>query len=229
LYNEEFVKMKDIIKKILLFLILQITYPNIFYILLVPEIFTAPIYVLYLITNYIIAFTDTLIRPLTKERNPSKIYSFLILLMFLLSPFLLIAAFYENKLLISSILPFWDNPVVSYIGFVIYLSAGILVIVGRVQLGKFGSGELITEEDHKLYTEGVYKHIRNPMYSGALIAVIGFGLVFRSVITLIFVSIFYFIVFKLRIDEEERLLYEAFGEEFTNYKKNSKKLIPFIY
>ena len=221
--------MKDISKKILLFSILQITYPNIFYILLVPEIFIAPIYVIYLLTNYIIALTDTLIRPLTKERNPSKIYSFLILLMFLLSPFLLIAAFYENKLLISLILPFWDNLVVSYIGFVIYLSAGILVIVGRVQLGKFGSGELITEEDHKLNTEGIYKHIRNPMYSGALIAVIGFGLVFRSIITLLFVSIFYFIVFKLRIDEEERLLYEAFGEEFTNYKKNSKKLIPFIY
>jgi len=221
--------MKDISKKILLFLILQITYPNIFYILLVPEVYTVSIYVLYLLTNYIIAFTDTMIRPLTKERNPSKIYDFLILLMFLLSPFLLIAAFYENKLLISTILPFWDNLIVSYIGFVIYLSAGILVIVGRVQLGKFGSGELITEEDHKLNTEGVYKYIRNPMYSGALIAVIGFGLVFRSIITLLIVSIFYFIVFKMRIDEEERLLYEVFGEEFTNYKKNSKKLIPFIY
>ncbi|GAI70743.1 unnamed protein product, partial [marine sediment metagenome] len=145
--------MKDIYKKSILYVILQIIYPNIFYILLVPEIYTISIYVLYLLTNYIIAFADTLTRPLTKERNPSKIYDFLILLMFLLSPFLLIAAFYENKLLISSILPFWDNLIVSYIGFVIYLSAGIFVIVGRVQLGKFGSGELITEEDHKLNTE----------------------------------------------------------------------------
>ncbi len=214
--------MKDISKKILLFLILQITYPNIFYILLIPEIYSVSIYVFYLLTRYIITLADTLIRPLTKERNPSKIYNFLILLMFLLSPFLLIAAFYENKLLISSILPFWDNLVVSYIGFVFYLSGGILVIVGRVQLGKFGSGELITEKDHKLYTEGVYKHIRNPMYSGSLIAVIGFGLVFRSIITLLFVSIFYFIGLKMRIDEEERLLFEAFGEEFTDYKKKSK-------
>jgi len=221
--------MKDISKKILLFLILQITYPNIFYILLVPEIYIVSIYVLYLLTNYIIAFADSLIRPLTKERNPSKIYDFLILLMFFLSPFFLIAAFYENKLLISAMLPFWDSFIVSYIGFVIYLSAGILVIVGRVQLGKFGSGELITEKDHKLNTEGVYKYIRNPMYSGALIAVIGFGLVFRSIITLLIVSIFYFILFKMRIDEEERLLYEAFGEEFTDYKKKSKKLIPFFY
>ena len=222
-------KMKDISKKILVTLVLQIAYQNIFYILLIPEIYTISIYVLYLLTNHVIALADAMIRPLTKEKNPSKIYDFLLLLMFFLAPFFLIAAYYENKLLVSSILPFWDNLIVSYLGFVIYLSAGILVIVARVQLGQFGSGELITEEDHKLYTEGVYKHIRNPMYSGALIAVIGFCLVFRSIITLLLLPIIYFILFKMRIDEEERLLHEAFGEEFSKYKKNSKKLIPFIY
>ena len=221
--------MKDISKKILITLVLQIAYQNIFYILLIPEIYTISIIVLYLITNHVIALTDALIRPLPKERNPSKIFDFLLLLIFFLAPFFLIAAYYENKLLISSILPFWDNLIVSYIGFVIYLSAGIFIIVGRVQLGKFGSGELITEEGHKLYTEGVYKYIRNPMYSGALFAVIGFCLVFRSIITLLLLPIIYLLLFKVRIDEEERLLYEAFGEEFTNYKKKSKKLIPFIY
>ena len=98
--------MKDISKKILLFLILQIIYPNIFYILLVPEIYTISIYVLYLLTNYITALADTMIRPLTKERNPSKIYDFLLLLLFFLAPFFLITAFYENTLLIST-----DEPV----------------------------------------------------------------------------------------------------------------------
>jgi protein-S-isoprenylcysteine O-methyltransferase Ste14 len=225
----EIIIMKDISKKILITLVLQIAYQNIFYILLVPEIYTISIYVLYLLTNHVIALADALIRAVPKERNPSKKFSFLILLLFLLSPFFLIAAFYENKLLISSILPYWDNIIVSYLGFVIYLSAGILVIIARVQLGKFGSGELITEEDHKLYTEGVYKYLRNPMYSGALIAVIGFGLVFRTILTLLIISILYFILFKMRIDEEERLLYEVFGEEFTNYKKKSKRIIPFIY
>ena len=221
--------MRDISKKILITLVLQIAYQNIFYILLIPEIYTVSIYVLYLLTNHIIALADALIRPVPKERNPSKIFDFLILLLFLLSPFFLIAAFYENKLLISLILPFWDNVIVSYLGFVLYLSGGILAIVARVQLGKFGSGELITEEDHKLCTEGIYEYIRNPMYSGGIIAVIGFCLVFRSVITLLIVPILYFIVLKMRIDEEERLLYETFGEEFTNYKNKSKRLIPYIY
>jgi protein-S-isoprenylcysteine O-methyltransferase Ste14 len=164
-----------------------------------------------------------------KERNPSKKFNFLLLMLFLLTPFFLIAAYFENKLLISLVLPLWDSVFVSYVGFGVYLSACFLVIAARAQIGKFGSGELITEKDHKLYTEGIYKYIRNPMYSGSLIGVFGFGLVFRSIITLLFVSIVYFIVFKMRIDEEERLLYESFGEEFTEYKKRSKKLIPFIY
>jgi protein-S-isoprenylcysteine O-methyltransferase Ste14 len=33
----------------------------------------------------------------------------------------------------------------------------------------------------------------------------------------------------MRIEEEERILTEKFGEEFAEYKKKSKKLIPFIY
>jgi protein-S-isoprenylcysteine O-methyltransferase Ste14 len=225
----EKVKLKDIGKKFLLFLMLQLLYPNIFYILLIPEVYSESIFVLYLLTNYTFALADSLLRPITKERNPSKIFSFLILLLFLSAPFFLIAAYFENRILISAAVPFWNNFIVSYVGFVIYLSAGILVLVGRAQLGKFGSGELITERDHKLYTEGVYRYIRNPMYSGSLLGVIGFGLVFRSLLTLLIISIIYFIVFKMRIDEEERILTEKFGEEFAEYKKKSKKLIPFIY
>jgi protein-S-isoprenylcysteine O-methyltransferase Ste14 len=221
--------LKDIGKKLILFLLLQLIYPNIFYILLIPEIYSDSIIVLYLLTYYLASAADTLLRPLTKERNPSKIFSFLLLLLFILTPFFLIAAYFENKRLISLLLPLWDSIVVSYAGFTVYLSACIIVIVARAQIGKFGSGELITEKEHKLYTEGIYKYIRNPMYSGALIGVIGFGLVFRSIITLLIVSITYFFVFKMRIDEEERLLFEAFGDEFIEYKKKSKRLVPFIY
>ena len=73
-------KMKDIYKKILITLLLQIAYQNIFYILLIPEIYAVSIYVLYLLTNAVIALADALIRPLPKERNPSKIFDFLMLL-----------------------------------------------------------------------------------------------------------------------------------------------------
>ncbi|MFW9943352.1 MAG: methyltransferase family protein, partial [Candidatus Thorarchaeota archaeon] len=161
--------MKDIGKKILFFIFLYLIYQNIFYLLLVPGIYIDPMYVIYLIIAYMVTLADTLIRSIPEERHPSKIFSILILLMILLSPFFLIAAFLENQWFISQILPFWDNIFISYIGFILYLTGSFLIIVARAQIGRFGTGELIIEEDHQLFTQGVYRYIRNPMYSGALI------------------------------------------------------------
>jgi len=221
--------MKDLGKKLALFIFLYVIYQNIFYLLFVPEIYSIPLYVLYLLTAYMITLVDTLIRSIPQQRNVSKLFDFLILTMLLLSPFFLIGAFYENKLFISQIIPFWDNIIISYVGFSLYISGGLLIIVARAQLGRFGTGELITEEDHQLITQGVYNYIRNPMYSGGLIATIGFCLVFRCIITLIIMFVYYFLLIRMRINEEERILEKKFGEKFEEYKKRTKKLIPFLY
>ncbi|MFX1357140.1 MAG: methyltransferase family protein, partial [Promethearchaeota archaeon] len=171
--------MKDLIKKLLLFIFVYLIYQNIFYIILVPEVYSIPIYVIYLLTAYMFTLADTLIRSLPEEKSASKIYDILILTMLLLSPFFLIGAYLENTLLISQILPIWDNIIISYLGFIFYLIGAILTLVSRAHLGRFGTAELSTEEDHQLFTQGVYKYIRNPMYSGGLIATIGFCLIFR--------------------------------------------------
>jgi len=221
--------MKDIVKKLLLFIFVYIIYQNIFYLILVPQIYSIPIYVVYLLIAYMFTLVDTLIRSIPEEKRASKIFDILILTMLLLSPFFLIGAFLENKFLISQILPFWDNIIISYFGFILFLIGSLLILVARAQLGRFGTAELNTEEDHQLYSEGVYKHIRNPMYSGGLIATIGFCLVFRCIIILIIMFIYTFLIYRMRIIEEERILLEKFGKEFEEYKNKTKKLIPFLY
>lgn len=173
--------MREIGKKLLLFIFVYLIYQNIFYIIIVPEIYLIPIYVIYLLTAYIFTLADTLIRSLPEEKRASKIYDILILTMLLLSPFFLIGAYLENTLLLSQIFPFWNNIIISYIGFILYLTGALLILVARAQIGRFGTAELSTEKDHQLFTQGVYKYIRNPMYSGGLIATIGFCLVFRCI------------------------------------------------
>ncbi|MFX1567077.1 MAG: methyltransferase family protein [Promethearchaeota archaeon] len=221
--------MKDSGKKLILFIFVYLIYQNIFYIILVPEIYSNPIFVIYLLMAYMFTLTDTLIRSLPEEKKASKIFDLLILSMLLLNPFFLIGAFMENKLLISQILPLWDNIIISYLGFLLFLTGSLLILVARAQIGRFGTAELITKEDHQLMTEGVYNYIRNPMYSGGLIATIGFCLVFRCVITLIIMFTYTFLIYRMRINEEERILLEKFGKEFEEYKKRTKKLIPFLY
>ena len=221
--------MKDLTKKFLLFIFIYIIYQNIFYIILVPEIYSIPIYVVYLLSAYMFTLADTLIRSLPEEKHASKIYDILILMMLLLSPFFLIGAYLENTLLISQIFPLWDNVIISYIGFIFYLTGAILTLISRAQLGRFGTAELSTEKDHQLFTQGVYKYIRNPMYSGGLIATIGFCLVFRCIITLIIMFIYTFLIYRMRIIEEERILLEKFGKQFEEYKMKTKRLFPFLY
>ncbi|MFW9818636.1 MAG: methyltransferase family protein [Candidatus Thorarchaeota archaeon] len=179
--------------------------------------------------SYMFHFADTLIRPFTEEKSSSKIYNLLMLLMILLTPFFLIGAYFENKLLISQISSLWNNIIVSYIGFCTYLLGGLLTIVARTQLGRFGTAELITEEDHQLFTQGVYRYIRNPMYTGSIIAMVGFCLIFRCLIFLVIIFSFYFLGLRMRILEEERILTEKFGAKYEEYKKRTKRLFPFIY
>ncbi|MFX1323748.1 MAG: methyltransferase family protein [Promethearchaeota archaeon] len=221
--------MNELGKKLILFVFLYLIYQNILYIILAPEIYSIPIFVVYLITAYMITLVDTLIRSIPEAKKAPKIFNFLILLLLLLAPFFLISAFFENKFFISQLISFWDNIGVSYIGFCLYLAGGLFTLVARSQLGRFGTAELITEEEHELVTNGVYRFIRNPMYAGALVATIGFCLIFRSIITLVIMFISNFFVFRFRIIEEERVLIEKFGEKFEDYKKKTKKLIPFVY
>lgn len=188
-----------------------------------------PIYVIYLIMSYLFKLADTLVRSLTKEKSSSKIFNILIFVLILSAPLFLIGAYFENALFISSFFPLWDNIIVSYIGFFLYMSGGLFSIIARTQLGRFGTAELITEEDHQLFTQGAYRHVRNPMYAGSLIAIVGFGLIFRSLIVLFIIFVLYFFGLRMRILEEERVLKEKFGEEYEEYKKRTKRLIPFIY
>jgi len=77
--------------------------------------------------------------------------------------------------------------------------------------------------------QGIYKYIRHPIYSGSIIGVLGFGLVFRALIVLIFCLFLYFIIFRQRMIYEEQILEDKFGQEYVTYKKKTKRLIPFIY
>ena len=124
---------------------------------------------------------------------------------------------------------FWDNLIISYVGLILYALAGIIAIVSRLQLGRQGSGFLVIEDEHELVEKGFYRYIRHPLYSAALLGLLGFGLVFRSIIMTVFVLIVYFLVFKHRLEYEERILEEEFAEKYIKYKTRTKRLIPFMY
>ena len=79
-----------------------------------------------------------------------------------------------------------------------------------------------------LMTEGPYRFSRNPMLLGVYIYDIGVLLWLLSWWPLI-VFAAEVILLTLQVRSEEKRLEEDFGEAYKEYKKNTRKLIPFLW
>lgn len=96
-------------------------------------------------------------------------------------------------------------------------------------LGKRFNFNLAIEKDQGLHKSGLYKFIRHPSYFGTILLFIGMGFYFVNWLTLIIITSSVIFAHCYRIKYEEKLLISHFGREYIDYKKTTKKLIPFIY
>ena len=110
------------------------------------------------------------------------------------------------------------------------LIAGIVIRWSAVHtLGKYFTGTVLIKNDHRLIRSGLYKYLRHPAYTGALVAHLGLGLSFSNWFSIVLSSAPYVMAALYRIHVEERALGEAFGDEYLNYSRSTKRLIPKIY
>ena len=96
-------------------------------------------------------------------------------------------------------------------------------------LGKYFTGVVTIKNDHRLIRNGLYKYIRHPAYTGALLAHLGLGLSFANWFSIGFSSIPFFAAAFYRMRVEEHALRETFGEDYLNYSAHTKRLIPLVY
>ena len=107
---------------------------------------------------------------------------------------------------------------------------GILIrCIAFLTLGKYFTRTLKKTEEHKLITNGIYQYIRHPGYLSDILIFYGIGMTLFNWILIIYFLITYPIVYAYRIIVEEQMLISIFGEDYIQYKKATKKLIPFIF
>lgn len=126
-------------------------------------------------------------------------------------------------------LPISDEDRIYYIGVALVWVGIILRFIIIRSLGKYFTVDVTIREDHKIKKEGFYKYIRHPSYAFSLLTSLGLGLYLNNWFSLILAFLIPFIAFSYRITVEERTLIEQFGEEYLEYRRKTKKLIPFIY
>jgi protein-S-isoprenylcysteine O-methyltransferase Ste14 len=124
---------------------------------------------------------------------------------------------------------------VSYSIFVPYTGL-LLILIGMAlrfysiwSLGRLFTVDVTIRDNHEIKKNGVYRFIRHPSYLGSIISFIGFGLSLNNWVSLLIISVLVTSAMLYRINIEEKLLKQQFGSEYSDYMKNSYRLIPWVY
>lgn len=147
-------------------------------------------------------------------------------ILWLAIPFSIAAAVTISNL---SMLPITHSIWILYVGEAFILIGILFRFIIIRSLGKYFTVDITIKEDHKIKKEGFYKYLRHPSYAFSLLTSLGLGLYLNNWLSLIFAFIPPFLAFAYRIKIEEQALIEQFGNEYIQYRKKTKKLIPFIY
>jgi protein-S-isoprenylcysteine O-methyltransferase Ste14 len=114
---------------------------------------------------------------------------------------------------------------------VIGLAVGSVWLVSSAvrTLGKQWAFTARLIEGHHLITNGPYRFVRNPIYTGMFGMLLATGLAFGYWIQLIPGIVLFAIGLVIRVRSEEKLLRSAFGKEFEAYAQRVPAVLPGIY
>lgn len=100
------------------------------------------------------------------------------------------------------------------------------VIMGKARdLFRKRQTTLAIEKSSFLITEGIFSKTRNPMYAGMFFLLLGVGICFRNLFSILMAIGFILVMQFVFIPEEEKLMHESFGPEYLEYKKKVRRWI----
>ncbi|MBN2159422.1 MAG: isoprenylcysteine carboxylmethyltransferase family protein [Spirochaetes bacterium] len=106
---------------------------------------------------------------------------------------------------------------------IILLSIGVPCYIYTVKIIK----NAFIEE--KLITNNIFSICRNPLFAIVIFFILpGILLFFKSWLLLAIPFVLY-LIFKIFISREEKLLEDKFGQDFTNYKKSTPTIFPMVW
>ena len=115
--------------------------------------------------------------------------------------------------------------------------AGVVCLVGGLwwfhrshsDLGTYWSVTLELRENHRLITQGVYRHVRHPMYAALLLYGVGQALALPNWIAGPSYMVAVGILYAFRVGAEERMMLAQFGDDYAAYMTRTKRLVPGIW
>jgi protein-S-isoprenylcysteine O-methyltransferase Ste14 len=96
-------------------------------------------------------------------------------------------------------------------------------------LGRYFTRTVTVLDDHRIVRSGLYRHLRHPSYAAFLLGDVGLGMAYSNWLSIVIILAPNLGAALYRIRIEEDALLENFGDEYSEYARSTKRLIPKIY
>lgn len=126
----------------------------------------------------------------------------------------------------ARLIPNWKD--ISWVGLTLTVAGIGFAIWARFYLGGNWSSSVTVKQDHQLVRSGPYAFVRHPIYSGILLAFLGTALAkgeVRDLLALLIAAM----ALRIKSYTEEQFMAEQFGSQYSQYKREVRALIPFVW
>jgi protein-S-isoprenylcysteine O-methyltransferase Ste14 len=121
------------------------------------------------------------------------------------------------------------RPMQAWLGLLVAIAAFAMFFATHRALGRNWSVSLDVRQDHRLITEGVYRHVRHPMYTAFWLWAVAQALLLPNWVAGLSGLLGFGILYFLRVSQEEQLMLDTFGDDYRAYMARTKRLIPGVY
>ena len=114
---------------------------------------------------------------------------------------------------------------VALVGLALTFAGLALAVWARVHLGQNWSSRVTLKVDHELIRSGPYAHLRHPIYSGMLLAMLGTGIAqgeWRGLLAFCLALLSFWI----KASREDAWLTREFGASFEAHRRHAGFLLP---
>ena len=116
--------------------------------------------------------------------------------------------------------------VLGVVGAVVFACGLLLAVWARIHLGRNWGMPMSQKDEPELVTDGPYRFVRHPIYTGILLGMVGTGLAISLWWLIACVLIGAYFLYSAHVEEGN--LMQTFPTQYPPYRARTKMLIPFV-